>query len=107
MRNAFASKSAAKIMIFFDICKYFVNNHKKICNLHADSSFFRKNGALSCNEDTFLIFNRTTLQYRNHPKPHNTPYGATHLQGQLFFPLRTSLQCVYQSLVRAIRYLAR
>ena len=26
-------------MIFFDICKYFVNNHKKICNLQADSSF--------------------------------------------------------------------
>ena len=41
--NVFASKSAAKIMIFFDICKYFVNNHKKICILHAKEVVSQKN----------------------------------------------------------------
>ncbi len=40
VRDAFASKSAAKVQIFFDICKYFSIIRKKIMQILADLNNF-------------------------------------------------------------------
>jgi hypothetical protein len=39
VRSAFAPKSAAKILFFFDINKFLHKNHKKICTFHTNLVF--------------------------------------------------------------------
>ena len=33
-------KSAAKVLLFFELCKYFFDIHKKICTFDADFCFY-------------------------------------------------------------------